>query len=392
MTRDFIETINDYEEAYGTSDSAGGNWGRLAFNNMGLARYGSRMSKIDAPMLTTTSGVRQPIVGPQIWANLNTERSLFAALRGKEWSETGIRVITAYPGTKIRGVAEATSPVGDTVLPSFSQYFPTIKIMETPFNQSLISMYHGKIAENVTWEQFRDFMGINHAKGINQTFNATNATPASNDFESIDRIVAANAEIGVQTGVGANDLDIFGLDRDAGASFADAQILQNANTDRDLSLRLLNTLRRVTMNASGDYNPANYFWYTGLDTYQNWTELLQPQQRFDEKTGSFSPLNGVHLGTEGTKETTFLLSVYDSSPIILSQDAPKTSDTLSRVFMIHKDHTWKQIVQPTVYRQVGVGTGQELLTSTYTNEGLFYTVAELVTNFFGANGKLMDLK
>lgn len=383
---DYIQSLDDYERAYGSP------WGKLAFNNFGLQRVGSGLKKVDAPLLSGTSGALQRIVGPQLWANVNTERTLFAALRKKEWTETGIRVITAYPGTKIRGVAEATSPVGDTVLPSFSQYFPTVKIMETPFNQALISKFHGQIAEGVSWEQFRDFMGINHGKGINGILNGTNATVAGDNFEGIDRVVAANAEIGVQTGVAANDLDIYGLDRDAGASFADAQVLQNANTDRDLSLRLLNTLRRVTINGSGDYNPANYFWYTGLDTYQTWTELLQPQQRFDEKTGSFAPLDGVTLGTSGTKETTFLLSTYDSAPIILSQDAPKTSDTLSRVFSIHKDHTWFQVVQPTVYREVGISTGQELLTSTYTDEGLFYTVGELVTNFFGANGKLMDLK
>lgn len=386
VPRNFIETIDDYERAYGSP------WGRLAFGNWGLQRYGSRLTKADAPLLSSTSGAVQRIVGPQLWANVNTERSLFAALRKKEWTETGIRVITAYPSTKIRGVAEATSPVGETVLPSFSQYFPTIKIMETPFDQSLISKFHGQIAEAVSWEAFRDFMGVNHGKGINLTLNGTSATVAGDNFESIDRVAAANAEIGVQTGVGANDLDIHGLDRDAGASFADAQVLQNANTDRDLSLRLLNTLRRVTINGSGDYNPANYFWYTGLDTYQTWTELLQPMQRFDETASSFSPHNGVQLGTAGTKETTFMLAKYDSAPIILSQDAPKTSDTLSRVFSVHKDHTWYQVVQPTVYRQVGISTGQELLTSTYTDEGLFYTVGELVSNFFGANGKLMDLK
>ncbi len=379
MANDFIQSIDDFERAYGSP------WGRLAYNNYGLRKYGSLQKMVT----TGDSGTTQRIVGPQLWAQLNTDRQLFAALRKKEWTESGIRVITAYPGTKIRGVAEATSAVGATVEPSFAQYFPSIKLMETPFDQSLVSKFHGQIAEGVTWEQFRDFMGVTHGKGINQTMNVTNGTLAGDNFESIDRIVGAFAEIGVQTGVAAGDNDIFGLDRDAGASFADANVLQNANTDRALTLRLLNSLLRATQTASGDYNPANYFWYTGPDTYQTWGELLQPQQRFDEKEGNFSPLNGVALGMGGTKNATFLMATYQSAPIIVSQDCP--ADTISRVYLVHKDHLWFQVVQPTVYREVGISTGQELLLGSYADRGLFYTAGELVSNFFGANGKLIDL-
>ena len=60
--------------------------------------------------------------------------------------------------------------------------------------------------------------------------------------------------------------------------------------------------------------------------------------------------------------------------------------------MFHRDHIWFQVVQPTVYRQAGLSTGQEILLASYTDKMLFYTVGDLVSNFLGANGKLDDLK
>lgn len=382
--RDTIRSIAEFEAAYGSPAM-----GRLAYGNNGLRTFGSRSKKL---LTTGDSGTFQRIVGPQLWANVNTERSLFAGMRKKEWTETGVRVITAYPGTKIAGVPEATSPVaaGGTVEPAFAQYFPSIKIMETAFDQSLISKFHGQIAEAVTWEQFRDFMGITHGKGINETLNANPVTAVAGDnFESVYRVTGSFAEIAA-TGAAAGRYDIYGLDRDAGATFADAQLLHNSGTDRDLTLRLLNSLIRVTQVGSGDYNPENYWFYTGPDTWQTWGELLQPQQRFDEKEGTFSPLNGVQLGMAGNKGPSYRMAAYQGVPIVVSNDALK--DTISQVLMLHRDHLWYQVAQPTVYREVGISTGQEQLTASYADKGLFYTVGEPVTNFFGANGKLIDLK
>jgi len=339
-------------------------------------------------MLTTTTGAFQYIVGPQLWAQLNTEANVFAAVMKKEWSESGIRVITGFPSTKIRGVAQATSSVGASVLPSFVQYQPTIKVMETPFDASLQAIYLGARGEMVTWEQFREFMGVVHKVGINETLLTDVDTLASNNFESLDRIVSSNSEV-ANCGITAGDSDIFGLDRDAAASWADANVLHNSNTTRPLSRNLLNTLQRTVFAATGDMNPGNYFWLTGLDTYQRWNELVDSLQRLDEKSYSFSPLNGVTLGFEGQKEVSVMLAVYARSPIILSHNVK--ADGISRVYYVHKDHTHFRVVQPTVYREVGISSGQEILLGRYGDAGLFYTAGELVSNFFAANGKLRDL-
>lgn len=376
----YINSITDYERAYGA-------FGKLAFGSQGIRKFGQLRKTFDAPMLTSTSGAFQYIVGPQLWAQLNTEANVFAAVAKKEWSESGIRVITAFPTTKIRGVAQSTSSVGASVLPSFVQYQPTIKVMETPFDASLQAIYLGARGEMVTWEQFREFMGVVHKVGINETLLTTVDTPASNNFESLDRLVSGYSE---STLVSAGtDVDVFGLDRHTAASWADATVLHNSGTNRPLSRNLLNTLQRTVFNATGDTNPGNYFWLTGLDTYQRWNELVDSLQRLNEQNYSFSPLNGVTLGFEGQKEVSMMLAVYARSPIIMSHNV--LADGISRVYYVHKDHTHFRVVQPTVYREVGISTGQEILLGRYGDAGLFYSAGELISNFFAASGKLINL-
>lgn len=376
----YINSVEDYENAYG-------NLWQLAWKGNGYRKWTGLKKAFDAPLLTTTSGAFQFIVGPQLWVQLNTEANLFAALAKKEWTESGVRVESAAPTTKIRGVAQ-TGSIGASVLPSFVQYQPTIKLMETPFDSSLAAIYLGGRGEEVTWEQFRESMGVWHKKGINETFNTTVDTPASNNFESIDRIVSGFTESTlVSTGT---DVDIFGLDRHTAATWADATVLHNSGVNRPLSRNLINTLQRVVYNATGDMNPGNYFWYTGLDTYQRWNELVESIQRLDEKDATFSPMNGVELGfAGGNKGVRVQLSTYNGSPIILSQNAVATG--ISNLYYIHKDHTHFRVVQPTVYREVGSSTGQELFTTRYGDLGLFYTAGELVCNVFAANGKLRDI-
>lgn len=378
----YINSPADYEAAYGA-------FGHLAFASQGIRKYGQLRKTFDAPMLTTTTGAFQYIVGPQLWAQLNTEANLFAAIMKKEWSESGIRVISAAPSTKIRGVAQSTSSVGASVKPTFSQYQPTIKLMETPFDASLQAVYLGARGEMVTWEQFREFMGVVHKVGINETLLTDVDTLAGDNFESLDRIVSSYSEV-TNCGITAGDSDIFGIDRDAAASWADANVLHNSNTDRVLSRNLINTLQRTTFAATGDYNPGNYFYQTGLDTYQRWGELVESAQRLDEKDYSFSPLNGVELGfAGGNKGVRVQLSTYQGSPIIVSQNVKV--DGISRIYYLHKKHTHFRVVQPTVYREVGISSGQEILLGRYGDAGLYYTAGELVSNFFAANGKLRDL-
>lgn len=76
-------------------------------------------------------------------------------------------------------------------------------------------------------------------------------TLAGNSFESLDRVVSSKSEED-NTGITAGDADIYGLDRsDSTVSWADAQVLHNNNTDRDLTLQLVDSLFQNVWTAGG---------------------------------------------------------------------------------------------------------------------------------------------
>lgn len=381
MARPVLRTVEDFERAYGSP------WGRLAYNDQGLRKHGG-LEKADQPLQTGTSGSFQFVVGAKLWAQLNTEQNIFAAIPKEEWNYSGIRVITGYPTDKAVGVAEGGT-IPDTQLPGFAQYQPKVKVMARGFDSSLQQMFLAQRGEGVTWEQFRDFMGVTYGKGVNESLLQDVDTLAGDDFESIDRIATSNSEVSGLS-LDSGDGDLYGsLDRDS-ASWADGTSLHNSGTDRTLSLSLLNDLWRTVNENVGDYNMGNYFWFTGPDTYQRWGELLQPQQRFSEEVASFSPMNGVEVGMTPTHSASFRVGVYERAPILVSNDV--ASDTISRTYLLHKDFLRMRIVQPVVYREVGVSTGQELLLNKFGDEGLWYSGGELVTYFPASSGKLRDLK
>lgn len=393
MTKQYLTTIEDFERAYGQG------WGRLAMNGLRQHAMAGGLAKADAPLVTGTSGAYHHIIGAKLWTQLNVEQNIFAALPKEEWQHSGVRVITGFPSSKLETATEgAANPIGDTVLPTFAQYKMKIKILYRNFDTSLQQMFLSQRGEGVTWEQFRDFMGVTFGKGINEMLLAKAgakdaASTAFNKWHSIDDVATSNAEVAAFASeyavTGEADLYAGELDRDSGASWTDGTSLYSSTT-RSLSLTLLNDLWRTVNVNTGDYNMGNYFWVTGPDTYQRWNELLQPAQRFTDEVASFSPQNGVQVGMNATHGASFRLGVYERAPILVSNDVGK--DTLSRVYLVHKDYTRVRLAQPVVYREVGISTGQELLLNKFGDEGMWYTAGELLTVFPKSVGKLRDLK
>ena len=396
MAKNYLHTLQDFVDAYGSEG-----WGKLAyqgFRRPDQLEAVAGLAKADAPLVTGTSGAYHHIVGAKLWTQLNVEQNIFAALPKEEWNHSAVRVITGFPSSKLETATEgAANPIGDTVLPTFAQYKLKIKILYRNFDTSLQQMFLSQRGEGVTWEQFRDFMGVTFGKGINEMLLAKAgakdaASTSFNKWHSIDDIGTSNAEFaafGSEYAV-AGEADLYSgeIDRDA-SSWADGTSLYSSTT-RSLSLTLLNDLWRTVNVNTGDYNMGNYFWVTGPETYQAWNELLQPAQRFTDEVASFSPYNGIQVGMNATHGVSFRLGVYERSPILVSNDVGK--DTLPRVYLVHKDYTRVRLAQPIVYREVGISTGQELLLNKFGDEGMWYTAGELLTVFPKSVGKLRDLK
>lgn len=372
----YLVTIDDFERAYGSR------------------AFAERVFRSDDPLLTSTTGAYATHYGAKVWAQLNFETNLFGILPKVPWGpEDGWRVITAAPSTKATGVAE-NGAIPDTVKPTFAHVTDKPKSVVTNFNSSEIEILSAKRGQAVRWEDLREVMGEFHRQGINDMLTKNNDdAKGSNDIYGLDHIVSSYSEVHNISAIEANNVDVYGIDRDAAASWADATVIHNSGTPIPLSLSKINQLIRSVSKASGVFSTKDLVFVTGYDTVQRWGELLQPMQRFvDAKFTLGKNLTGIERW--GGREGGFWLHTYNGIPIVPNQfveDNLAPNNGLSPIFLLNLNHLKLWVDVPTVYREVGVSYGNELLYGKLGEEGMYKTILDTVCTGFYAQGKYRDI-
>ena len=380
MARDYVRTITDMERYY---------YG--AGNAMGYSYSGSELLKADAPMLSTTGGTYQAIYGRKVWSQLNQELNAFSILPKKPWDRSGWRVITAKPNSGVvhGGVAEnATLP--ETVKPTFQHIAAKPKPIAHTFDMSEVAVFLADKDDGMgdIRSVLKEEMGKHHAEMVNKMLLTDVTTVSANNFESLDRICssAATMATGTSNWVDSDgDFDIYSIDRSAN-SWSDAEVNAGAtNVDRTLSLDHLDTLFQQIWLRGG--NPK--VMLTGYDTLMRLQQLLQSQQRFMEEKRVTPTYNGVK-GVPGI-EAGFIVATYNGVPIIPTKDMPDDGN-LSRVYYVDTDYIHFSTAIPTQYFESGIETGDPFAINRLGQEGLYRTMGEVWTTFFGAQGSVRNLK
>jgi hypothetical protein len=390
MARNYVRTVQDLERYY---------YG--AGNAMGYSYSGSELLKADAPMLSTTAGTYQAIYGRKVWSQLNQEFNAFSILPKKPWDRSGWRVVTAKPSfAKGGGVAEnATLP--DTTKPTFQQVAAKPKTVAHTFDMSEVAIFLADKDDGMgdIRSVLKEEVGKHHAEHINVMLTTDSETVAGNDFESLDRITGndggssgglTSMETGASSGTdhcGANDLDIYSIDRSANAwsnASVDCGADRAAAQRRTLSLDHLDTMFQNIWTLGG--NPKCIL--TGYDTLMRIQQLLQSQQRFMEEKRVTPTYNGVK-GVPGV-EAGFIVATYNGVPIIPSKDVQ--SDGISRMYFLDTDYLWFSTGIPTQYFESGIETGDPFAINRLGQEGLYRTLGEVWTTFFRGQGSVRDLQ
>jgi len=379
MARDYVRTITDMERYY---------YG--AGNAMGYSYSGSELLKADSPMLSTTAGTYQAIYGRKVWSQLNQEFNAFSILPKRPWDRSGWRVITDKPNSGLvhGGVAEnATLP--ETVRPIFQHIAAKPKTIAHTFDMSETAIFLADRDDGLgdIRAVLKEEMGKHHAEMVNKMLLDDVDDKANNNFESLDRITAAHATMGQDTNwvdVVA-DLDIYSIDR-SGNSWSDAETnVGSGGTDRTLSLDQLDTLFQQIWERGG--NPK--VMLTGYDTLMRLQQLLQSQQRFMEEKRVTPTYNGVK-GVPGM-EAGFIVATYNGVPIIPTKDMPDDGN-LSKIYYLDTDYLYFSTAIPTQYFESGIETGDPFAINRLGQEGLYRTMGEVWTTFFGAQGSIRNLK
>ena len=258
--RGYIRTIEDLE--------------KLCYSREG-ARY---IQKADAPVLSSTTGVYNAIYGAQVWRQLNQADTTFGLLPKVPWIQSGWRVITARGSTAVSGGVPENGAIPDSTKPTFQEVSTLPKTVAHTFNVSEIQQLLAKETKDDAvgdLEFMRGYYAIEHKEQIDRMLVTDVDTLAGDNFESIDRVVSSYSEVSdASIGLDAGDADIYGIDRDAGASWADAYVNHNSGTDRALTDELIRTLLQNVYTNGGQ--PT--FFLTGHDTYSAIQGLYNDQQ------------------------------------------------------------------------------------------------------------------
>lgn len=342
------------------------------------------LGKVDAPVAIGTTGVRNVLYGAQLWAQVNVAANAFGALPKDVWEKSGFRAITAAAATAGAGIAE-TAAVPDTIKPTFAQIDVNPKLYAASTEMTLMEMAVEGRDDTITWEELMSYMKDEFMNRLDRALMTDNDTLAGNNIESLDRIVGSNSEI-AGCGQTAGDLDIYSQDRDAAASWCDAYVNHNSNTDRTFALTQLDALFTQCRPFWNNYNGVqNKVLITGFDTLERIEQQIASQMRINVPTANVSfGVNGVQTlpGVEAGLD----VSAYKKVPMI--PDAFTTADTLSRAFLLDLDFIKFSNAAPIQYREFD----DVAYIDRFGKMAVYYGVGEVYCKKFKCHGKLRDLK
>ena len=353
------------------------------FNGGGLFRKDS---------MVTASDIWQALLGRQLFVQYSQKVNLFNALPKVPWVRTGFRMITARAATPPSGGVSEGGALPATIKPTTTTNSScTAKTVAHDFDISEIAQLLGPLDDGLgdPMSTYRDYVGKEHLEHLDKMLLTDNDTLASvaGGIESIDRIIGDYAEI-ADGGITANDLDIYGINRDADTTDIYGANVSSATSDRELSTGLID---EVIFQCFGDgLDPSTSFILTGHDTLSKWSGLLEAQNR-NFGTSLVQPgINGVKTVVPG-KAAGIPVATYYGMPILVDQNVPL--DTISRIYVIDTRYMEIGLLAPTQYFQSGINvTGDPFAINKFANEGCWRTVGEVRCRYFKVHGKLRDLQ
>ncbi len=375
--------------------------------------------KADAPVLSTTSGIYNPIYGAKVWSQLNLEANTFAWVPKAVWDRSGFRVLTTKaPRASAGGYTVApdgmaeSSALPDTVKPGWRQLYSKPKIVGHTFNVAEMMQFLGGIDDSLgdVMRQMREYMGLHHAEVVNSMLNvegvASTAVQEGYDVQTLERLISAKVESdgtlkmadgSTAPNAASNDVYVNGstIDRSDATNFswADAIISYSATnpTLRSLTLDILDDVFKKVWKAGGTPKVIQ----TGYDTLKAIQRLLQAQQRFVEYKTVVPTYGGVR-GVEGI-QAGFIVATYNGVPLLPTKDALQdqpagTPVGLSRMLFLDTDYLLFKIAKPTQYFEAGISTGNPFAINYIGDKGFYRTMGDIICTRFNVQAKIRDLK
>ena len=362
--------------------------------------YGPQnVQKINAPVISTTSGVYNAIFGAQAFSQLNNEANAFALLPKMPWSKSGWRAITADAGSTADGGVAENGTIPDTIKPTFAEISTKSKQVAHSFDVSFLHEGYVSKGDDAIgdMEYLRGYFAIKHAKAINQQLLVDADTLAGTSFESIDRVTISSTTVS-NLGYTTGDEDLYNIDRSV-STWAQPGVSSDASgTDRFLTDELLrDSLATLEVNGA-----RTNLILTGNVTKYRIFGLYENQVRYpgvlDKGVSVQVGINGVTTD-EGLGVGMRVATVY-GIPVFTSQNV--SDDTIARIYLLDTTDNEEtgvprlfiSMMYPTLYFESGMSANNPdpFSINRFGTQGVYYTAGELICTFFKAQGSIRDLK
>jgi len=383
--------------------------------------YGSKLiRKVDVDITpatvayTTLPDWVQPVFGRKVWSFLNYEKNVFAIIPKERWIQSGWRMLTAaaqsweHSGAELRGGMARGASLPDTIAPTLKVNATQPKEVMHTWAVREIDEFLSSIDDSVNIIPFmREELGKEHAAIINTMLvqsveylagNATANWAGTDNFESLDRIIASDAEEDAVGGTYSGFYDpwtksgLQAVDRDTSTEWdAVVESPGTLGTDADLTLWAIEKVWRKIIENGG----ATDVILTGADFVTALSEILEPERRFMGQAQVVPQYGGVR-GLGPGVEAGFSVATFRGIPIITTRvmrcTDPTYGDTISKAMFLDTEYLRFRVAAPTRYMETERRYVSYLAQNKLRIEGGYLTVGELIAYRFNVQGKLRDIK
>tara|TARA_R100000773_G_scaffold43250_2_gene41457 strand:- start:699 stop:1886 length:1188 start_codon:yes stop_codon:yes gene_type:complete len=372
-------------------------------------RYGIKKSD---ELTTADTAYFNTMYGASVFNQLNTKSDIFKLFRKEGWTQSGWRVMHKRTAAASNvGVLEGGA-FGTSDVPDLKQVSADIKEIVSPYTVSTRAAILAEADDGV--KGLATFLRAQAAEAhsfyIDKMLVEKVGTPAVNNMESLQRIVADNDLVGL-TAVSATDVDIYDIDRsETGAAASNEDSWANAYVDhgtissnetaRDLSLSQLDTMIQNAIE-----NGAAYGDLILLTGYQQLTELKQLiTAGTSNATWRMALESQAPKGTNGVQSEPGMnldarVGYYDSIPIYASQHIDATimdnqvasggtKTLMGPVFLLDMSSLYLKIAAPTTFLAQEDLANVQALKRNYA----FMTAGEIICTKFKTQGILRGLE
>lgn len=334
---------------------------------------------------TGTAGAWNPLFSYLLQTQIVQEPNTYNAMPKEPWRDPrtfGWRVKTAAAVASNVGMAEGAAVPADADITPL-EVEPQLKEHAHAWGMTRRLQDAVSIADTIQWDQDVEQHTLDFFKAFNKDLWRAVFGVEGNHAESLRNLLSSNAEITAKAGA-ANSVDPWTtIDRDAGASWADANALFASAADRDLGLHLIDALREAQEPFwEGPDKLAGKVFLTKYNTHGRWSRIEAAKQRFGTEFAEIS-FNGVKAAA-GAK-TGFKVSQMDGMVVIRDDDV--TSETIGDIGLIDTRH-WKL----SQLRPFEMADESNPFITGFARRAVWYGSINPTATHFKGSGILTDLK